>query len=109
MDFKEKTRRYYDLYSNKDISALANMFDEKVRYQDSNKTSTGKLAVLDTITEKFSSVTSISVIPIHIYQENRNVFAELDVLTNDEERTSAVHVITYTGDKLINSIREYKG
>jgi hypothetical protein len=109
MDFKEKTRRYFDLYSSKDLETLSNMFDEKVRFQDGDIIVTGKSAVIEAIKNVFDNVTSVSVIPIHIYQEHRNVFAELDVLVNDEQRMSAVHVITYTGDKLINSIRSYKG
>jgi hypothetical protein len=109
MDLKEPARRYFEAFSKKDIDAVAKMFDEKVILKDWEISATGKTDVVAANKKIFDSVDTISVVPIHIYQENRHIVAELDILVNDTERLSVVDVITFTHDRFIGSIRAYKG
>jgi hypothetical protein len=109
MDLKYTARKYFELFSNKDLDGLTQIFDEKVMLHDWEQTAMGKEAVVAANKKIFDNVSTISVVPIHIYQENRTIIAELDILINDDERISVTDVITFSHDKLITAIRAYKG
>lgn len=108
MDLKELCNRHFELFSNKDIDKLAELYDANMVLRDWQSFAEGKSAVLTTVRGIFDSVDSILVKPIALYQDGNTVAAELEILVNGTDTMLVTDVITFSGDK-IASVRAYKG
>jgi ketosteroid isomerase-like protein len=108
MDLKELCHKHFELFSNKDIDGLAELYDDNIVLRDWQYFAEGKSAVLSTVRGIFNTVDSILVTPLALYQDANTVAAELEILINGAETILVTDVITFTDDK-ISSIKAYKG
>jgi hypothetical protein len=112
MDLKDRAVEYFTAFSNKNLKALADMFDDHVTLRDWEMSAAGKTLVLGANKHIFDSVESITVTPLKLYQDENAVIAEIsiDVYDNDGQTTvlKVVDIIEFVGDR-IRSIRAYKG
>jgi ketosteroid isomerase-like protein len=111
-NLKDQALEYFTAFSNKELDALAGMFDDHVTLRDWEMSASGKTAVLAANKNIFDSVETITVTPLKLYQDDNTVSAEIsiDVYDNDGVTTvlKVVDVIEFVGDK-IRSVRAYKG
>lgn len=108
MDLKEICNRHFQLFSNKDINGLAEMYDATIVLRDWQILAEGERDVLAAVRDIFDSVESILVTPLALYQDGNTVAAELEILVNGVDTMLVTDVISFNGDK-ISSIRAYKG
>lgn len=105
---KELATKYFQVFSQKDITALADMFTDTANLRDWTGSASGKADVVAANKNIFDSVDTITVTPLELYADNNTVAAEIEVLINGQEKLLVVDVITFEGDK-IASVRAYKG
>lgn len=108
MDLKELCHKHFELFSNKDIDKLAELYDTNIVLRDWQSFAEGKSAVLAVVRSIFDSVDSILIKTVALYQDGNTVAAELEILVNGTDTMLVTDVITFSGDK-ISSIRAYKG
>jgi ketosteroid isomerase-like protein len=101
------TFEYFTKFSNKDISALNDMFTDDITLTDWDINVSGKTNVLDANKNIFDNVKSISIIVKNIAENNNFVFAEIDITINSETLLNVVDVIEFRKEK-IKSICAYK-
>lgn len=109
MDLKLICLEYFETFSRKDLDALELMFTGDVTLRDWEITATGIDEVLAANKKIFDSVESIHVMPLHLYQDNNTVAAEISIDVNGGEHFSVVDVITFSEAGKIANIRAYKG
>ena len=107
-NLKQLATQYFEMFSNKDLTGLAEAFTDEVTLRDWERSASGKVAMLATNKDIFDAVDTITVTPLSLYEENSTVVAEIEILVNNEIKLLVVDVITFEGDK-ISSVRAYKG
>lgn len=110
---KEKLKKYFETFSNKDLDGLAEMFSSDVILTDWDIDAVGKDQVLEANKKIFDSVAGISVHPYAYYGGNNAYAVELtiEVTSKDNDQTEelqVVDVITFDGSGLIDCIKAYK-
>jgi hypothetical protein len=106
---KEKCIEYFELFSNKDLKRLEEMFSDEITLRDWEIQEKGKSSVLQANKKIFDSVKSISVNPIHIYSDEQTVIAELEIMVNNTDRILVVDLISFDETGKIIKISAYKG
>ena len=106
--------KYFELFSNKELNALSEMWDDNITLRDWEIEASGRENVFMAIHEAFNSVESIKAIPINFgtwqeYGKPATVIAELDLIINESERICVVDIIDFTDEGKIKSIRAFKG
>ena len=109
MDLKSLCLEYFETFSRKDLDGLAVMFTGDVVLRDWEISATGIDEVLAANKKIFDSVESIHVMPLHLYQDNNTVVAELSIVVSGVVHLSVVDVIKFNDAGKISSIRAYKG
>ena len=105
---KDQAIQYFEMFSNKDLTGLSEIFTDDVALRDWERSASGKVDVLAANKDIFDAVDTIAVTPIALYEENSTVVAEIEILVNNEIKLLVVDVIIFEGDK-ISSVRAYKG
>jgi len=110
---KDVAKKYFKLFSEKDLEGLDELFDANATLRDWEIQAIGKLNVFIAMKEIFDSVESIDVRPINLgsWQEAdkpMTVIAELEITTNDE-KIAVVDIIDFTKEGKILGIRAFKG
>jgi hypothetical protein len=108
---KEKLKKYFQTFSNKDLDGLSEMFSETVILADWNISVFGKKDVLDANKGIFDSVNSIAVNPYAYYGGNNAYAVELTIEVDIDgkiEELQVVDVITFDEEGLIDTIKAYK-
>ena len=109
MDLKSLCLEYFEIFSRKDLDSLALMFTGDVTLRDWEISVTGIDEVLAANKKIFDSVEYIHVMPLHLYQDNNTVAAELSIVVSGAVHLSVVDVITFNDTGKIVSIKAYKG
>jgi len=105
---QKKCLKYFELFSNKDLKGLEEIFSDEITLKDWEVNEKGKPSVLQANKEIFDSVRSISINPIYIYNDNQIVIAELEIMVNNIDRMLVVDLISFDGAGKIKKIRAYK-
>jgi steroid delta-isomerase len=104
----EKACNYFEAFSNKDLDKLAELYSDDVTLADWEPLFfDGKESVLDANKKLFDAVDSLSIIVKRIGTNNKNVFAEIDILINNMQ-LFVVDILEFDEDNKIKSIRAYK-
>jgi ketosteroid isomerase-like protein len=109
MDLKSLSLEYFEIFSRKDLDGLALMFTDDVTLRDWEISASGIDEVLAANKKIFDSVEYIHVMPLHLYQDNNVVVAELSIVISGAVHLSVVDVIKFNDTGKISSIRAYKG
>ena len=106
---KHKAKKYFNLFSNKDISALSSIFSKKITLRDWKIKAQGLKKVLKENKKIFKNCKSIQVKPIKIFQEKKTIIAELIIQINKSKNLLVIDVIDFDKQNKIKSIRAYLG
>jgi hypothetical protein len=109
MDLKSLCLEYFETFSRKDLHGLEVMFTGDVTLRDWEISATGIDEVLAANKKIFDSVEYIHVMPLHLYQDNNTVTAELSIVVSGAVHLSVVDVIKFNSAGKIVSVRAYKG
>ena len=105
---REKCLKYFELFCNKDLIGLENIFSDEIILRDWEVYKQGKISVLQANESIFSLVGSISINPIHIYSDDETVISELEIVINNVDRIFAVDLISFNKIGKITNIHAYK-
>ena len=106
----EISKRYFDTFSNKNLSGLEKMFSLDVSLRDWEIEAKGIKEVLKANKNIFENLENIQVNPLKIYNDGNTVVAELDIdINNGEESLLVVDIIEFDSENKILEIRAYKG
>ena len=108
-DYKTLAENYFQAFSRKDITAVANMFERDVILTDWEITAFGKEDVVKANQKIFDSVDTIYVTPKDIYLDGQVIIAELRILVNGKDEIKVVDIIHFNVRGEITSIKAYKG
>ena len=106
---KRKAKKYFKLFSNKDINALSSFFSKKIILRDWIIKAKGLKKVLKENKKIFKNCKSIQVKPIKIFQEKKTIIAELLIRINKSKNLLVIDVIDFDKQNKIKSIRAYLG
>ena len=106
---KQKAKKYFKLFSNKDIKALSSIFSKKITLRDWKIKAQGLKNILKENEKIFKSCKSIQVKPIKIFQEKKTIIAELLIQINKSKNLLVIDVIEFDKQNRIKSIRAYLG
>ena len=107
--YKKICKLYFDYFSRKDLTSLAEIFAENITLRDWEISAKGKTEVISANMKIFEAVETIKVVPINLYEEKNTVIAELEIKINNKENLFVVDVISFEESGKIESIRAYKG
>ena len=100
--------KYFELFSNKNIKKIAEMFSEEIVLNDPNVSNIGKADVLNTTQNIFNSAKNIEVRVKNLYAENRTVVAELEILIDSNELIKIVDILKFDSSHKIERISAYR-
>ena len=106
---KYNAKKYFKLFSNKDINALSSIFSKNITLRDWKIKAQGLKKVLKENKKIFKSCKSIQVKPIKIFQEKKTIIAELIIQINNSKNLLVIDVIDFDKQNKIKSIRAYLG
>lgn len=106
MNFIEKTKKYFDAFSSKDLNKLSEIYSDKVCLIDWDGTSVGSKNVLDVNEVLFKHDFQLKV--LDIVQHDDRTFNTL-LIEIGGETLEVMDVIKFGKDSKIEYIRAYKG
>lgn len=106
---KYKAKKYFKLFSNRDISALSSMFSKKIILRDWKVKAKGLKNVIKENENILKNCKSIHVKPLKIFQEKKTIIAELRICINGSKNLLVIDVIEFDKKNKIKSIRAYLG
>jgi len=105
----EKACNYFEAFSNKDLDTLTELYSENVTLADWEPLFfDGKEQVLNANKNLFESVESVNIKVKRIGSNDKNIFAEIDILINCNTQLFVVDILEFDQDQKIKSIRAYK-
>ncbi len=107
-NLKVIAENYFKNFSNKDISALENMFTDDVELRDWVFNVRGIKNVIDVNIKIFNNNDKILVKPLNIWQIDNLIFADLEIDTGKEKKELVLDILHFNNDK-IKKITAYKG
>jgi hypothetical protein len=111
MNFKELTTEYFEIFSNKNIDKLAELFDDSIVLRDWDIQKFGKQEVVAANQNIFDSVDAITVTPIKICADGNTTASEISIEVNvggNIEHLNVVDVIEFSSENKILSVTAYK-
>lgn len=109
MSNKELCLEYFQLYANKNIAGISEMFSEDIVLRDWKIMVSGKQLALAETKKNFGSVQVIEIQPIYVHESDDTVIAELKIIIDDKEELFVADIITFNSAGKISSIRAYLG
>ncbi len=107
--FEQELKKYFKVFSNKDIDTLSKMFSDEVKLVDWNISAFGKNEVLKANENIFKNVKSIEVTPIEFYSNSDTSYSvKISIVVDKIEILEVIDVIKFDENGLINSIEAYK-
>ena len=106
--YTERTLKYFEAFSAKDISSLANFFDKNVSLKDWEVSVNGLADVLTANQKIFTTVQSIAVKPINLYEVDRTVIAELVINIDNKDFINVVDIINFSKINAYNNRNDGK-
>jgi hypothetical protein len=107
--FKEFAIKYFNAFSNKDISTIEAMFSNNVSLRDWNFFAEGIRDVIFANSVIFDTADNIAINLVNIFCDGKFVIAELIINIDSDEPIQVVDILEFTDDSKICSIRAYKG
>jgi len=104
----KKLLTYFDLFSNKNLEDLSELFDEEVTLVDWEISAFGKKNVISANRNIFNNVSTIKVDVVDIFKKENEYSCQLVITINDLEKIDVVDIIKFKDGKII-SIKAYKG
>ena len=101
-------KTYFEIFSNKDIKGLDNLFSDDVILQDWEILAKGKKQVLDANKNIFDSVESISVTLNHLYLDKLVAICLIEIIINNEETLKVIDIIKFNDENKIIEVSAYK-
>ena len=108
MELIKLAKKYFDLFSNKDVQSLKNLFSENVKLKDWEIDVSGINEVVKANEKIFNSVESILVTPKNIYQDNLVLICEIDILINKTEKLKVIDILKFNENNKIEEISAFK-
>jgi hypothetical protein len=107
-DVKMLAKRYFQAYSEKNSTKLAEMFSEDITLTDWEIHIIGKNAVIEANRKIFDSTNQILVEIINMYSDAETVAAEIEVAIDNKPRIYVADFLTFNADGLIKRLMAYK-
>ena len=101
-------KTYFEIFSNKDIKGLKNLFSDDVILQDWDILAKGKKQVLDANKNIFDSVESISVTLNNLYLDELVAICLIEIIINNEETLKVIDIIKFNDENKIIEVSAYK-
>jgi len=108
MELIKLAKKYFDLFSNKDIQNLKKLFAEDIILKDWEIEVKGIKEVVKANEKIFNSVETIVVTPIDIYQDNFILVCVIDITINDTEKLKVIDILKFDENKKIKEISAFK-
>ena len=99
---------YFEIFSNKDIKGLKNLFSDDVILQDWDILAKGKKQVIDANKNIFDSVESISVTLNNLYLDELVAICLIEIIVNNEETLKVIDIIKFNDENKIIEVSAYK-
>ena len=101
-------KTYFEIFSNKDIKGLENLFSDDVILQDWDILAKGKKQVLDANKNIFDSIDSISVTLNNLYLDELVAICLIEIIVNNEETLKVIDIIKFNDENKIIEVSAYK-
>ena len=101
-------KNYFEIFSNKDIQGLENLFSDDVILQDWDILAKGKKQVLDANKNIFDSIDSISVTLNNLYLDKLVAICLIEIIVNNEETLKVIDIIKFNDENKIIEVSAYK-
>ena len=101
-------KNYFEIFSNKDIQGLENLFSDDVILQDWDILAKGKKQVLDANKNIFDSIDSISVTLNNLYLDELVAICLIEIIINNEETLKIIDIIKFNDENKIIEVSAYK-
>ena len=101
-------KTYFEIFSNKDIKGLENLFSDYVILQDWDILAKGKKQVLDANKNIFDSIDSISVTLNNLYLDELVAICLIEIIVNNEETLKVIDIIKFNDENKIIEVSAYK-
>ena len=101
-------KNYFEIFSNKDIQGLENLFSDDVILQDWDILAKGKKQVIDANKNIFDSVESISVTLNNLYLDELVAICLIEIIVNNEETLKVIDIIKFNDENKIIEVSAYK-
>ena len=101
-------KNYFEIFSNKDIKGLEELFSDDVILQDWDILAKGKKQVLEANQNIFDSVKSISVTLNNLYLDKLVATCLIEVFINNEETLKVIDIIKFNDENKIIEVSAYK-
>ena len=101
-------KNYFEIFSNKDIQGLENLFSDDVILQDWDILAKGKKQVLDANKNIFDSIDSISVTLNNLYLDELVAICLIEIIVNNEETLKVIDIIKFNDANKITEVSAYK-
>ena len=108
MSIIEITRKYFDLFSNKDLKNLGKLFSKNISLIDWDINVSGKKNVIEAISNIFSSVDSIIIEEKNIYKNDNIALCEIKIVINKTQILKVIDIIKFNNKNEIIEISAYK-
>jgi hypothetical protein len=108
MGNRDLAKKYFEAFSNKDVSGLSEMFTDDCTLRDWDNRSVGKEAVVEANKKIFDSVDTIVVEVLNLYSDGNIVVADLLITINGKDELLVVDILEFKDGK-VRSVRAYKG
>lgn len=105
----ERCIQYLELYSQKDLNGVQQMFADDIVLRDWKIRVVGKELALEETRKNFEEAESIAIDVLATYESADTVAAELKITVNHDEELFVVDVVSFNKLGEINSIRAYLG
>ena len=101
-------KTYFEIFSNKDIKGLENLFSDDVILQDWDILVEGKKQVLDANKNIFDSVESISVTLNNLYLDKLVAICLIEIISNNKKILKVNYIIKFNDENKIIEVSAYK-
>ena len=101
-------KNYFEIFSNKDIQGLENLFSDDVILQDWDILAKGKKQVLDANKNIFDSIDSISVTLNNLYLDELVEICLIEIIINNEWTLKVIDIIKFNDENKIIEVSAYK-
>ena len=108
MELKDLAKRYFDLFSKKDIYNLRILFSKDIVLKDWEIEANGIIEVEEVNKKIFNSVKTIVATPTNIYQDNSVLICVIDILIDETEKLKVVDILKFNKNKKIEKISAFK-
>ena len=107
---KDLAINYFYLFSKKELTGVADLFDEEVFLEDWENKAYNRAEVIGIYQKIFDNVDNISVTPMRLMSDGDTVIAQLMITINGNERIYVVDIITFDSSTgKIKSVQAFKG